>query len=343
MSSPEIDERFKGLVRELRSARVAAPEALRERVREIARGEPEPPPARQPRLRRRRAVLVLAPAAVAAAAVTGVVVGVVASDDGGERVVSRGALPSQKQAPVPEAARRSLDLGKSAVAPSLGRAQQYEAELTIRVGDLSEATKRALRLTRSLGGYVRTADYGSGERSGTAHLVVRIPIGGVQEAIVRFSSLGTILDQRVSVRDIQPSIDRRFRRMQALRAEIAKLTKRIASLGADSPEREYLEAELARVRGELVALQREQRQARRQASLATVSLGLRSGEAGAAAPAEPGRLERALDGAADVLVKELVVLVYVFVVGAPFVLLAALALGGARTRRRRLDERLLAP
>ena len=64
--------------------------------------------------------------------------------------------------------------------------------------------------TRALGGYVRTVDYGEGRGEGTARLVVRVPIGRVQTAILRFSELGTILDQHVSVRDVQPGLDRRF-------------------------------------------------------------------------------------------------------------------------------------
>ena len=56
-----------------------------------------------------------------------------------------------------------------------------------------------------------------GRGEGTARLVVRVPIARVQTAILRFSELGTILDQHVSVRDVQPRLDRRFKRIAELR------------------------------------------------------------------------------------------------------------------------------
>ena len=46
----------------------------------------------------------------------------------------------------------------------------------------ARATKAALRLTRSFGGYVRSVDYGTNGGGGTADLVLRIPVGSVQEA-----------------------------------------------------------------------------------------------------------------------------------------------------------------
>src|SRR5437764_11045381 len=75
MSGPDgIDERFGTLVGELRSEEVAASPELRERVRAIAKREPEPPAITR-RLRfglpRRRIGLVLVPVAAALAAAVG--------------------------------------------------------------------------------------------------------------------------------------------------------------------------------------------------------------------------------------------------------------------------------
>lgn len=61
-----------------------------------------------------------------------------------------------------------------------------------------------------------------------------------------------------------------------------------------------------------------------------------------APPHKPGRIERRLDAAGDMLARELAVLVYALVVVAPFALLAAAWLVGTRTMRRRTDRRLLA-
>jgi hypothetical protein len=327
MSSHDvIDPRFDRLVAELRAARPEAPPALRERVREIAARPPAPAP--RPR-RRVRLAWVLAPAAAAAVA-GAATVAVLSSGDGAQPVAKQ---EKAARALAPQSTTTDQSALSAAPAPTRGRAQLYEAEMTLRVGDLSESAKRALRLTRSLGGHIRTIEYGTGPEAGVADVVVRVPVGRVQRAIAGFTELGTILSQHVSVRDIQPALDRRFARIQALRAEIA-------SLAGDSSTEALARRE--RLQAEARALQPVQATERRLASFATVSLHLRTKDAAVAPPAPPGRIERALERAADVLVAELQALVYVLVVAAPFLVLGAGALLATRAHRRRADERLLA-
>lgn len=327
-TSDVIDARFDDLVSELRAGRVAAPPELRGRVRALADREPEPPPARRVRRRRhlplRRLVLVGAPLAAASAVGAAVVIGVVQSG-GGEKRVGHG----EPLALTRDSARAR---GSVAPAPSPGRAQVYAAELTLRVDDLSKTIQRALRLTRGYGGYVRTVDSGSSAQSGRAYLVVRIPVRRVQEAIVRFSGLGRIVDQHVSIQDVQPSVDRRFRQMQALRRQIAALQ------GKTDPASV---TKVASLRRRLVALQREQKQVLRGASSATVSLELRTKRAAAAPPKHRSRLDRSLDRGGSVLVDELIVCFYVLVVGGPILLLLGGAWFGGRALRRRALDRLL--
>src|SRR5207247_4365504 len=175
-----------------------------------------PARARRGRVRRRRLVFVRGPrvagGAVAAALVSGLV-------ESGGKQQRRAALQPVLHGTAQKALDRAGAVGSGTVLkseaqantfraetvprPAGGRAQLYGAELTLRVRDLSAATKRALRLTRAFGGYVRTVDSGSGTQSGRAYLVVRIPVRRVQEAIVRFSSLGRIVDQHVSIQDVQ--------------------------------------------------------------------------------------------------------------------------------------------
>jgi hypothetical protein len=236
MSSHDMtDERFDELARELRSARPAAPAALREHVREIA--APAVP------ARRRRFRWALAPAAAAAVA-GAVAIGVLSSGDRGRDVATAEAVPAMGA---------ETDLAAASKAPVIpaGRAQLYAADITLRVGDISGATQRALRITRSLGGYVRRVDYGEGAGRGTASLVLRVPIARVQAAIVRYSQLGTILDQHVSLRDVQPRLDRRSARMAELRRAIAgggELAAARRSSGAPSrPAREQRQVSFATV------------------------------------------------------------------------------------------------
>jgi len=60
------------------------------------------------------------------------------------------------------------------------------------------------------------------------------------------------------------------------------------------------------------------------------------------APTHPGRVGRALHHARVILVRELIVLLYVAIVGVPILALVLLLAGGERFRRRRATERLLA-
>jgi Domain of unknown function (DUF4349) len=307
-----IDEQFDGLVAELRAARPVAPDSLRERVAAIA-ARPADPPRRKLRL-----TWVLAPAAAA------LVAGAIAVG-----VLSGGDEQPRQLAPVVERAKETTDAAglaatnQAPITPAR-RAQLYSTEITLRVRDLSDTTQAALRETRALGGYVRSVDYGEGDGEGTARLVVRVPIARVQAAILRFSELGMILDQHVSVRDVQPKLDRRFER-------IAELTRLLPTLSGD---------DLAQAQAELEALRTAQAKDRRQASFATAELYLTTKQE-SVVPATPGRIERAFDRAAEVLSAEAVAVVYAAVVAAPFILLGVALFALARAARRRSDRRLL--
>jgi hypothetical protein len=334
-TSDVIDARFDDLVSELRGGRVSAPLELRERVRALADREQEPARRAHRRLPLRRLVLVGAPLAATGAVGAALVIGLVQSGGGPKKTAGHGAVrDARRGGPVTLKAvtRERAYSAQAAPRPSSGRAQLYAADLTLRVRDVSTATQRALRLTRAFGGYVRTVDYGSGTQSGRAYVVVRIPVRRVQEAIVRFSALGRILDQHVSIQDVQPSIDRRFRAVQGLRRQIAALRGKtdLASL-----------AKVEVLRRRLVALQREQARALRRTSFATVSVALQTKQATVAPPKHRSRLHRSLDRAGAVLVDELVVCLYVIVVGGPILLLLGAVWVGGRTLRRRAYDRLL--
>src|SRR6266508_3814050 len=229
MSQPE-------LLDQIRSTRVSASPELRARMRELATAVPPAPPRRE--LPWRRWTLVLVPACVAVVLAASLAIGLATSGKR-ERSVLRSeeqrlALPppaafSATQADTATALGKAAGGTRGALPTTPGRAQLYESELTLKVKDLSTATKRALRLTRSFNGYVRSVEYGSGTERGSAYLVLRVPIGSVQEALVRFSALGEILDQHVSIQDVQPQLDKRFRAMQTLRDEVAKLQAKLQS------------------------------------------------------------------------------------------------------------------
>jgi hypothetical protein len=339
MSQPEA------ILNEIRSARVSASPELRARMRELAAAVPPAPPRRE--LPWRRWTLVLVPACVAVA-LAGALAAGLATSGKRERAVAHGELASpppvvfsSAQADTTLAPLRAKAAG-GALPTTPGRAQIYESELTLKVRDLSTATKRALGLARTFGGYVRSVEYGSGAERGTALLVLRVPVGSVQEAIVRFTALGAILDQHVSITDVQPQLDRRFRAMQTLRDAIAKLQAKLESPNLSSSDRTKLENELVATRRQLTVLQLAQARQQRQTSYATVAMRLQTAGKALAAPHHRGRIGRALDRSGAILLDEAKVAVYVLLVGAPLLVLLGLGLGGARVRRRRTEARLLA-
>jgi hypothetical protein len=337
MSQPEHG----ALVDEIRSGRLPASPELRERVLALAAAVPPAPPQR--RVPWRRLSLVLVPACLVLAVAGALAGGLVDSGKEQPTVVQGEAAPARRAlGPTDRAAPQTQSGGSANLPTTPGRAQRYEAELTLKVRDLSMATKRALRLTRDFRGYVRTVDYGAGRERGTATIVLRVPVGSIQAALVRFSALGTIVDQHVSIQDVQPQLDRRFRQMQGLRDAIAKLQARLEDPGLSASERARLERELVAARRRLVVLQREQARERRQVAFATVSLDLRSTTAAVVAPHEPGRIGRALHRSGSILLDELKVGVYVLIVGAPLLVLGAAGVSAMRLWRRRVEARLLA-
>lgn len=346
------------LISELRAARPVAGDALRERVRELAAREPER--RRSPfagfSLRRLGAVALPATAAVALAAAGAI--GLSRSGDGGRVAVDAGETVVREAAPTTpgwSSAAQDKALGKlratgTAAAPAVGpgpvpgRPQRFSAQLTLKVRDsdaLSAATQRALQITRSLGGYAVSVSYGSAEDAGTAALVVRIPTEKVQDAIMRLSSLGTIVGEQVQIDDLGDQLQSLEQRERSLREQIARLTARLEHEQLSDEQRAVLEARRSAAQRQLAAVRQEQAGVRREASLATLSLSLRT-EEGAAVPAPQSRLDRTLDEALNVLAWEGIALLFVAVVVAPFALLGAAAVVGARIRRRREEERLLA-
>jgi hypothetical protein len=237
---------------ELRTAQVEAPPALRARVRLIA---VQAPPAR--RLTPRRSWL-LVPAVLAAAAVAAVVI---TTRSTGPQVDHAAVIRSRVEA-VPKAA---------TIAPARGRAQRYEASLGLRVANVSDAVKRALHVTASLGGYPQSVHVSTGPKAATAELVLRVPRAHVQQAIGRLSALGTIVVEQVDIQDLQAGIN-------ATDRTIARLQRQLAQLRAQ-PQSDAVKRRTTALTARVVALQRARASTLQTAHFATVRLSLSSSAA----------------------------------------------------------------
>ncbi len=323
------------LVQELRANRPVAPTELRERVLALA---PPPPPTRRFEPNLRRLVPAVAFAGLAAAVGVATVVGVVHGSHGRSVTSAKtagpvhGALQSRNTAKPPVRANPSPVFGVDkalGVAPSATRLQQYDASLRVRVKDqteLSRRTQQALRFTRSLGGYVVSANYSVPGKTGTSSLALRIPVQRVQAAIAAFSAYGVLVSQRITLKDLQQKVD-------AIGIRIRRLRARIAS---GEPE-----AQLERDKAVLRALTRSREATTQRAQLASVALTMAVATKQKHAAAPPGRFHRTLDDAGSVLVREFELLLYALLVAGPLLLLGGAGILASRSLRRRADQKLL--
>ena len=143
--------------------------------------------------------------------------------------------------------------------------------IELRVSDaerLSVAVNEAMRATRQLGGFVAGSDVDTQGKEGRAELALRVPVGQVEEAVVRFAQLGTITSQRVATEDLQADIDRRSRRISALRRAIRVDLIRLRSGTLDAEERLRMQLRLEDNRAELEQARRARRGLVREAATA---------------------------------------------------------------------------
>jgi Domain of unknown function (DUF4349) len=229
------------------------------------------------------------------------------------------------------------------IPPTPGRLQDYRASLTVRVKDvdaLSSATQQAMRTTRTLGGYVVRTSFDA-RKEGRSFLVVRVPIGKVQTAIARFSSLGTIVAQNISITDLQNRVDTLGNRIDGLRIRIAKIDDELASGSLTNAQRVALELQRARLARTLHALTGTRQTLVRRAHLSTISLALTTHSTTVATPHHRGAVGNALHDAGTILAKEAAVALYILIVAGPLLILAALVWIAVRSGRRYADRRLL--
>jgi hypothetical protein len=336
----DFEREFADLVAQLRAVPTAAPEELRDRVRAL--GEPTPRASWSEGVRSlslRRSLMVLAPVCVLAVVAAAVVHGVLDSAPPSRQTVSLSGAVVRGEA-ADKAGRAGL-----LPAPASGRLQDYEAWLTVRVADadaLSDQANEAMRLARSLGGYVVSLDQTTAPgRPGQADLVLRIPVAHVQDALVQLGGLGTVLDRQLSIRDLQRAVQLQRERIVKLKLFIARATERLAGpLPADVRLRLQLDLEQART--DLVRATKANKATLREAALSRVELTLTTQKAvGAGVGHKDGRIERAARDAASFLAAAGAVALYVLIVLSPLLLIVGLAIWGSRAYRRREERRLL--
>lgn len=369
------ERRIGALLDELTVGEITPPAELRERVRSLTTAPTDvaPAPRRLPGLRLRRPRLRLAPV-LGVAAVAAVIIGIAATQTRTSSPVALTRAVTGESPPlagsdqqvqrtyewasdkvlqvIPQTTATGGATAPAAKSPSTAplpdgqRAQDYAASLRLAVGsvaELSRSTQSVLDTVRALGGAVVTVDYGTPTAgSGSAVIDLRVPVGRAQEALRRFSSLGTITAQQVQIRDLQAGLDQESNRARALRHRVDLLKAKLLSPTLTAEERVTLEGRLADSQRSLESVLRGVNTTRQRAAFARFSLDLVTGRGTAIAPPpQPGTFERTAEDALGVISVAGRGALFAIIVGGPFVLLAAGAWWLSRKFRRRAARRLL--
>jgi Domain of unknown function (DUF4349) len=318
---PALEERFGVLLDQLRSTRVEPSTELRERVALMGRLEPAP---RRQLFRRRTLAL-----AFAAALLVGAVAVGVAQRGGNEESASVQAERGAVGGGVTDSSTKEFAPTQSA------RLQDFRADLSVRVDDpedLPGATRRAMQIAQSLGGYVVSAQYGGGDTDSV--MTVRVPIGNAQEAISRLTGLGELAAQRYSLQDLQSTVDQLDAQADQLRQHIAELEAQLRNPRLGPRERANIRAELEQTQRELDAIEAQRDGTVAQGRMAEITLTLTADRPGLSSQ---GVIDRALETLRDIWEWVLAALI----VAVPFAVLLAALYYVARGLRRRSNEKLL--
>jgi protein-S-isoprenylcysteine O-methyltransferase Ste14/autonomous glycyl radical cofactor GrcA len=224
------------------------------------------------------------------------------------------------------------------------RLAELRAVLTLKVANsdqLSQRTAQAMKIARSLSGYVVSTQTNVPSRGvATSYLVLKVPATRSQDALIAISGLGKILSQDISLKDVKGTVTSEGKAIQALKREIASLEQTLSQQTLTPQARSQLQIELARDRARLSSLRTQRTSDILRGRLATITLTLTTGDL-PKLPTSPSRIHKAIDKAWTGLSSEISWAATGLIVASPFLLLAAVAALLIRSRRRREERRLL--
>jgi len=251
---------------------------------------------------------------------------------------------SSAGSPTNETLSKEKSLQGTAQITSGNRLAELRAVLTLKVensDELSRKTAEAMKIARSLSGYVVTAQVDAPSRGiATSYLVLKVPAKRSQDALIRISQLGKILSQQVSLEDVKATVTAQGKSIQTLKREIASLERTLSQQTLTPQARSQLQIELARDRARLSSLRTQRTKDILRGRLATITLTLTTGDL-PKLPTSPSRIHKAIDKAWNGLSSEISWAATGLIVASPFLLLAAVLALLLRARRRREERRLL--
>jgi hypothetical protein len=219
-------------------------------------------------------------------------------------------------------------------AASPNRVQRYSATLELRertAAALAVASKRATQIATSLAGYPLRLNVHTGTSPSYADLVYRIPRLHVREAVRRFTALGAIVNEDVSIEDLQAQVN-------ATNDLIARLQRQLAVLYTQTQTTD-VQRRIAALTARVQRLQRAQAATLHAAHYATVELRMTTPTRTAPPPAHHGH--GPLHGLGIAFHWLWIGAVYVLALVAPLVVIAVAFWLALRALRRRREDALL--
>jgi hypothetical protein len=179
-------------------------------------------------------------------------------------------------------------------------------------------------------------------KPGQADLVLRVPVGHVEAALVRLSELGTVLYRQLSIVDLEQALRQQQQRIVRLKLFIARATEQL-KLDLPADVRLRLQLQLQEARANLDRATRAHKATLDEAAFSRISLTFTTQNA--AAPVRKGgmgRFERAARDAGSFLADVGAVILFLLIVLGPLIVLVGACLLALRAHRRREERRLLA-
>lgn len=186
------------------------------------------------------------------------------------------SVESGVMAPASEMA-DSASVKTASMSPQIAQRQIIRhGELTIRVKDLSESQKQAMRYVNQIGGFVEAEQSSDLTLSiSQTMLTLRVPVAKFETSMEMFSALGTPLSRSVSAEDITSQIVDMQARLRVMRAQeevYLNLLKQSKTL-KDSLE---VQNRLMELRQEIESIAAQLKSQTELASLSTIVLTLRT-------------------------------------------------------------------
>jgi hypothetical protein len=149
-----------------------------------------------------------------------------------------------------------------------------EAQITIQVPKVKHAVKALRDLARRVGGVITEERVDSNSAYGSGQLTLRVPSGATQSVFDELETLGSVLDQNVTARDIGKEYFDANLRLSSLEATLHRYEE-ILTHASKVEEILRIEQELGRIRAEIEQVKGNLRWLSDRAARATLHIALR--------------------------------------------------------------------